>query len=256
MGVPAGYYDPFVKQLTALGHSVVRVHWREENREFPPSHKDYGYAEVAEVDVPAAARYAREQFGTDPIVIGHSLGGQFATISAARGGPYQGIVLIASGTNHWRGYRGVRSLGVLFVYAIFAPLAVRLLGFWPGGRFGFGGRQCARLIRDWARLGRSGRFEPEGATLDHEAALRELALPVLAISTAGDHLVTPRATENLAGKLTGCAISQAHWAHPERKFRGHFAWAKSPNGPAGLIYKWTTDLPAAHKRLPPSRGLS
>ncbi len=238
MGVPASYYDPLVAGLTEAGHPVVRLHWRDEDRSYPKRHKNYGYADLAEVDIPAAAAYTRERFGVDPVVLGHSLGGQVSVISAAKGGPYAGIVVAASGTNYWRGSGLAWALGVGFVSFIFAPIAVRVFGYWPGGRFGFGGRQCSRLIRDWARLGRTGKFLPEGATLDHEAKLRELELPILALTVAGDRYVSPGATTNLIEKLERSHVEHTHWRAPQRENRGHFAWAKATTGPAEIIHEW------------------
>ena len=87
MGTPAKYYDRFVGGLVSLGHPVVRVRWRDEDRDFPLSNPGYGYADLAEVDAPDAINWTRDEFGEDPIVVGHSLGGQIASISAAGSGP-------------------------------------------------------------------------------------------------------------------------------------------------------------------------
>lgn len=239
MGVPADYYDEFVPQLTAKGHPVVRVHWRDEDRSFPKAHPDYGYADIAEIDVPAAAQYARERFSADPIVCGHSLGGQIAGISSAKGGPYAGIVVLASGSNYWRGSGAAWAFGVAFMTFFFAPLIVRIFGYWPGGWLGFGGRQCSGVMRDWARFGRTGKFLLEGATVDHEAGLRELDLPILALTVAGDRYVSPGATNNLISKFEHCVVEHKHWRAPMREHRGHFRWAKAPSGPAEIIEEWT-----------------
>jgi predicted alpha/beta hydrolase len=93
MGTPAKYYDRFVKGLVERGHPVVRVRWRDEDRDFPIDNPEYGYADLAEVDAPAAIAWTRERFGEDPLVVGHSLGGQIASISAAGSGPLAGIAV-------------------------------------------------------------------------------------------------------------------------------------------------------------------
>lgn len=238
MGVPARFYSRFAGELAAAGHPVVRVHWRDEDRDFPKRNPGYGYAHLAEVDVPAAARYTRERFGADPVVVGHSLGGQIAATSAVEGGPYAGIVILASGTNHWRGSGPLWALGLLFVCCFWAPLVVRLVGFWPGMRFGFGGRQPRQMMLDWSRLGRTGKFLPAGARVDHERALAELSLPVLAFSVAGDHYVTPGAMQNLTKKLTGCEVDHVHWRAENHDQRGHFNWAKAEDGPSRELLAW------------------
>jgi predicted alpha/beta hydrolase len=238
MGVPAKYYDTFVGTLCTLGHPVVRVRWRDEDREFPINNPGYGYADLAEVDAPAAITWARETFGEEPIVCGHSLGGQIATISAAKAGPTAGLVLIASGTNYWRG-SGLRwALGVGIVSWLVAPVIVRIFGYWPGGRLGFGGRQTKTVIRDWARLGRTGRFEPDHASVDHEAALGEIATPVLSLTIAKDQYVSIGATEQLLRKLGRASITREHWRPEEHGHRGHFHWVRAEHGPAEIIHRW------------------
>ncbi len=237
MGTPAKYYDRFVKALVDRGHAVVRVRWRDEDREFPINNPNYGYADLAEVDAPAAINWTREEFGEDPIVLGHSLGGQIASISAAGSGPLTGIAVIASGTNYWRG-SGIRwGLGVGAV-SVVAPLIVRAFGYWPGGRLGFGGRQSATVIRDWARLGRTGRFEPEHAKTDLEGGLKKYDGPVLSLTISGDIYVSKGATESLLTKLSAAQIERHRWSPDERSHRGHFGWTRAESKPAEIIHEW------------------
>ncbi|MBJ7458044.1 MAG: alpha/beta fold hydrolase [Thermoleophilaceae bacterium] len=239
MGTPAKYYDRFVGGLVSLGHPVVRVRWRDEDRDFPLAHPEYGYAELAEVDVPAAVDWTRERFGEDPIVLGHSLGGQIASISAAGSGPLAGIALIASGTNYWRGSGLLWALGVGTV-SLVAPLIVHVVGFWPGGRLRFGGRQPATVIRDWARLGRTGRFAPEDAQTDLEARLREYEGPLLSLTISGDVYVSKGATESLLAKMPDAQLERRHWKPDEHAYRGHFGWTRAEREPAEFIHDWAT----------------
>lgn len=241
MGTPAKYYDRFVAGLVSLGHPVVRVRWRDEDRDFPINNPDYGYADLAEVDAPAAIAWAREAFGEDPIVCGHSLGGQIASIAAAGSKPIAGIAIIASGTNYWRG-SGVRWAVGVGAVSVFAPLVVRTLGHWPGGRLGFGGRQTAGVIRDWARLGRTGRFEPDHAKTDLEGSLREYDGPYLALTIAGDELVGRGATDHLLCKLPNAKIERKRWSPDERSHRGHFGWTRAESKPAEIIHEWATRI--------------
>ncbi|MFT4048699.1 MAG: hypothetical protein QM648_02540 [Solirubrobacterales bacterium] len=242
MGVPAKYYDVFVRGLNRLGHPVVRVRWRDEERSFPVEHPEFGYADLAEHDAPDAITWTREQFGESPLLIGHSLGGQIASMSAAGSLPLAGLGVIASGTNHWRGSGFRWAIGVGIMSWIVAPLIVRAVGYWPGGRLGFGGRQAKTLMLDWARLGRTGRFEPSRATTDFEAGLRSLELPVLALNIASDIYVSRGATENLLGKMPAASITREYWKSESRANRGHFHWVKAEHGPAEIVHEWAKDI--------------
>lgn len=238
MGVPAKYYDKLTANFNRLGHPVVRLRWRDEDRQYPIDHPEHGYADLAELDAPYAVAQARELFGEDPVIVGHSLGGQIASIGAAKCGPIAGIAIVASGSNYWRGVSLRWALGIGFVTAVVAPSVVKVVGYWPGGRLNFGGRQAATMMRDWARFGRTGKFLLEGATIDHEAALKELSVPVLAMSIAGDHYVPLAAQENLLVKLENCEIERVHWRPENRSHRGHFNWVRADEGPAELIHGW------------------
>lgn len=238
MGVPARYYNSFAAQLVKLGHPVARAHWRDEDREFPLANPEYGYADLAEVDVPEAVATVRAEFGSDPVVVGHSLGGQIAVLSAANSQPLPGIVIIASGSNYWRGSGPQWAVSVGFASAVVPPL-VKLFGYWPGGRFKFGGRQPARLMRDWARLGRTGRFEPEAAQTDLEQRLVEVTTPVFAMTVAGDTYVSEAATSNLLAKLPAASRTERwHWRPEDRHQRGHFNWVRPGTEPARRIHEW------------------
>lgn len=241
MGTPAKYYDRFVRGLIERGHPVVRVRWRDEDRDFPLNNPNYGYADLAEVDAPAAINWTREQFGEDPIVVGHSLGGQIASISAAGSGPLAGIAVIASGTNYWRG-SGLRWALSVGAVSVIAPLIVRIFGYWPGGRLRFGGRQTANVMRDWARLGRTGRFEPEHAKTDLEGSLKQYDGPFLSLTIRGDAYVSKGATESLLAKLTSAKIERQHWKPEEHSHRGHFGWTRADSEPAEIIHSWATSV--------------
>lgn len=247
MGVPARVYTSFAEHLVALGHPVARVHWRDEDREFPLEHPDYGYADLAERDVPQAVAAVRDRYASDPLVVGHSLGGQIATIAAARSGPLAGVAIIASGSNYWRGSGAQWALAVGFASTLAAPIAVRAFGYWPGGRFKFGGRQPARLMRDWARLGRTGRFELEGESFDHEAALKDFTHPVLSIAVSGDTYVSEGAADNLLGKLVNAeSIERVYWKPEDKHQRGHFNWVRPGDWPAQRIHDWCESLAEKH----------
>src|SRR5262249_12479992 len=80
-------------------------------------------------------------------------------------------------------------------------------GVWPG--WGFGGRQAAGVIRDWAATSRSGRY-PRLGGVDVDAALAGVDTPVLAIDVEGDDLTPAGTMDYFAGKLG--AATRAHYS--------------------------------------------
>ncbi|MFG2698291.1 alpha/beta fold hydrolase [Kitasatospora sp. NPDC048407] len=242
LGVPAGYYAPFCAELAARGVATVAVDLRGQGESGPPADRrsTHGYHALAARDFPAVTAAARARFGPDvPLfLLGHSIGGQAAVLAAAREPKaVDGLVLVASGTVDFRGFTGIARLRVLASTQLLALIAT-LWGYWPGHRLGFGGRQPARLMRDWARLGRTGRFAPAGADLDYEQALAAVSLPVLAVSLPGDHLAPASAVDRLVAKLPAAQVERRHHTPANGESADHVRWARSGGGIAELITGW------------------
>ncbi|MFI1293610.1 alpha/beta fold hydrolase [Streptomyces sp. NPDC020792] len=242
LGVTASYYAPFCAALAAQGIAVVAADLRGQGNSRPRTGRAarYGYHELATRDWPALVTAARERFGADvPLfLLGHSIGGQISVLHTALGPKgVDGLVLVAAGSVDHRGFSGAARLRVL-AGTQFVALVASLWGYWPGHRLGFGGRQPARLMRDWARICRTGRFMPAGADVDYEAAFSAVTLPVLAISVTGDDLAPRGAVDRLCAKLPSAAVQRWHY-HPEDGKRvGHVRWARSGAAVAERIADW------------------
>lgn len=239
LGVPADYYLSFARGLAKRGFdmAVGELRGNGDSAPKPTSASTYGYHELVSCDLPAIFDAVRERFpGRTSYLLGHSMGGQLATMYAARSGDdLGGLILVASGTPYYRGYRGVTGPGMLVGTAAVSVTA-NLTGVWPGdrlGQVGFG-RQSKVLISDWARLARTGRFVPMDADIDYENHIAGLRLPVLSITVAGDELTPPSAARHLLGKMAAAEIST--W-HEQRKL-GHNGWIREPDTLVDRIETW------------------
>ena len=143
-------------------------------------------------------------------------------------------MLVASGSPHWRGFPAPRR-PVVFALSHLAPVVAKLVGHFPGDRLGFGGREARRLMADWSRLARTGRFLPTGASHDFEAALATLACPILAVAIEGDAYSPPAAVERLCAKLPAARLERWQWRAPRAGTRWHFQWARRPDAIADRI---------------------
>ncbi|MEU2040101.1 alpha/beta hydrolase family protein [Nocardia niwae] len=241
LGVPAGYYELFGAGLAARGFDVAigELRGNGDSRPKPSSASTYGYHELVSVDFPAIFEVVREQFpDSTPYLLGHSMGGQLGVMYAARiRGRLGGLVLVASGTPYYRGYRGLSGPGML-VGTTAISLTANLAGFWPGDRVSMGfGRQSKVLISDWARLARTGRFVPVGADIDYEERIARLKLPVLSITMTGDDLTPPSSAEHLLEKLPNAEVTR--WRQPEPL--GHNGWIRQHASTVDQIEKWLRD---------------
>ncbi|MFC4126127.1 alpha/beta hydrolase family protein [Nocardia rhizosphaerae] len=242
LAVPGEFYEYFGDKLAQRGFDVAigELRGNGDSTHRPDAESAYGYHELASVDFPAILQVVRDRFpGSTPYLLGHSMGGQLAVMYAARArGRIAGLILIASGTPYFRGYRGVLAPGMLVGTAAVA-VASNLAGFWPGdmlGRRAFG-RQSKVLMSDWARLARTGRFVPVGADIDYEERIARLKFPVLSITVAADELAPQSSADHLLSKLPAAEVTR--WFQPEPL--GHNGWITNPDTTVEVIERWLRD---------------
>jgi len=231
LGVPISYYELFLGELADAGHTVHGL----ELRGMPNSsitnvrRTDFGYHDLLTLDIPAAIAAMPAQ----PVaVVGHSLGGQLALLYAAMN-PHVEVPLVAiasgssfHGTVATRRGRRIRRRQVAAV-----PVIVRTLGYFPGHRLGFGGRQPKSIMRDWALEGRTGRYAD-----DLEPGLAALSSRVLTITLEGDRLITQAAAAHLSDRLVLAQVTHTHLdrSHNGGELFDHFRWAR--RNPAPIVH--------------------
>ena len=239
MGVPAGYYDGFAGLLTDAGFAVAVADLRGTGASTPHADRRsrYGYAELVD-DVGALLA---ELDADAPLLIGHSLGGHAAALHLALGGTGAGLVLIASGTPYSRLYSG-RAGAIVRGIAVTVSATSAMLGYWPGHRMGFGGRQARGLMRDWGYMVRTGRF-PTLSAVDVEARLADVKVPVLGISIADDTYTPAQTLDHFCAKFTGAPVTRHHYTRAESGApMNHFRWTRASTALVPHIAAFTATL--------------
>jgi len=239
LGVPLSYYRPLFEHWTARGRHLFGVEWRGMPQSPVASlrREPFGYSHLVRHDLPAVHRLDAVASAGELVLVGHSLGGHVALLSTAAGlvAP-SAVVTIATGTSsgasqasHWGRVR--RRIGTQFVRT-----ASDVLGYWPGHRLGFGGRQPKPMMHDFAYEARHGRYRLTGDPTDYEAALATLDQPALLLALAGDPLMPLLGVDHLAGRLP----THVHRAGVDTGLAGdHFAWArKAPEPVVSTIETW------------------
>ena len=233
MGAPSRVYGRLARELVRHGVQVCTPDWRGVDSSSMRASRscDYGYLHLVEHDLPAVIATLRERFPETPVWLGgHSLGGQLSLLGAAANpAGVAGIVLVASGSVHLpcysRKYRlHVRSL------VLMSRIASAALGYFPGGRIGFAGREASGVMRDWSHVALTGEYRLRGSAFNYEQALRKLKIPVLALNFRSDLWSPISATRALLSKLPGSSPVHWHWGKAEAggvEF-DHFSWTKQP----------------------------
>jgi predicted alpha/beta hydrolase len=246
LGANVEFYRPLADAWAALGYRVAAVELRggKQSSVRDVRAHNFGYHEILNVDLPAIVGRCRAEAGGRPVLLaGHSLGGQFALLYASRHpSDADGVVLLAGGSNYYgamlsAGQRFTRYLGLRTVRTI-----NRALGFFPGDKLGFGGRQPFHIIHDWTHEALTGTYRVIGDATDYDAALSRLTLPVLFVSLRGDALVPKCSADFLARKLPRAQVTQVELQANDGAPYHHFRWAKQPGAILARVDEWVGAL--------------
>ena len=237
LGVPVRHYLPLAEALAKRGMAVALHEWRglgSSDRRAARG-QSWGYRELLEKDMPAGVDVARQRWPGLPLWLGgHSLGGQLACLwSGQHVAEVAGLALVASGAPFWR--RFPRGPLIALSYLV-VPWLARVLGYFPGRRFGFGGNEARGVMCDWARSGLSGRYQPMGITDDLEGGMAQARFPVLNLRLVDDWLVPPGSVDWLLGKMPHA--EQVREVMDVRSLgvrADHFAWMKTPEAVAAWL---------------------
>lgn len=240
MGVPAGYYGPFVDELARHGLAAGVADYTGQGESWPHvgRRRDLGYDDLAHGWLPAVVDAVREEHDGPVVALGHSLGGHLLAAHLAGATPaVDAAVLIGSGTPHWRAQQGLKTLA----QTQFIALVARLCGYWPGARLGFGGTQAVTLMREWAAFSRTGRLAPGGR--DIAPGLGDRTLPLLVVDLDNDTLAPPAAVDELVGFFASAGVERftfAKAAGDPGKPVDHYSFARSPEIIGERIAAWVT----------------
>ena len=240
MGLSARLFIRFAQSLARRGIDVFIHEWRGNGSSSQRASRqsNWGYPALLG-DIDSARRAVAERCAGDYLLAGHSLGSQFACLSAAvnpKG--VRGLVIIAGGSPYWRAFPWPMK-GVMIATMFAFPALGSTFGYYPGKRVGFAGNEARDVMADWARSARSGEYRPSGMDADLEAGLRDLRVPVLALDMADDWFVPAGSLKWLAGKLAGCELStRVVEAESGGEKADHYAWMKHPEATADAIDRW------------------
>ncbi len=160
MGMPAQYYMHFAKLLTASSGKATYVHewrgagsssWRADRK------TNWDFLQVLE-DMEVSLAQLTERTQKMPILIGHSLGGQLAAVLSARSHEViQHTITIGASTPYWKAWQGTRRISMR-LSSLVAPTICDMVGYFPGKRLGFAGREARGTIKDWCATVRTGQY--------------------------------------------------------------------------------------------------
>lgn len=252
LGVPAGYYTPFMETLTRHGWGAIIADPPGQGDSKPnlKQHQNYGYHYLATTLIPLLVHTARHHLNPQHLTyLGHSVGGHWLLTHLAHHRPdltdpdFAGIALIASGSAHWRHYNTTTGIQNL-LRARAATLISNNLGLFPGDSLGLGARQPAQIMADWATMTQDGILP--GVELAEVDSLRRFVGPVLAVDCAGDRVSPAASVDALLDFIPQATVTRQHLATP----RGHVRWAREPDSAVDALISWSEQSASAQALAP------
>lgn len=243
MGVRASFYELFALKLSEQGFNAITADWRGHGHSSvrPSRRIDFGYEDIIR-DLKELIEQTDLWFpNTKKILVGHSLGGQIASLFTSRySNIIGGLILITSCSVYYKGWSKGIALKLRLAGIIFYPIS-RIVGHFPGDRIGFGGKEARTIMKDWCHNASYGKYKLANSEYDYELALNNLRAMVLSISIDDDNFASKDAVKNLHEKFNDeSAILHLHLTSAETKISNldHFNWAKKPDYFVQLIQNW------------------
>lgn len=142
-------------------------------------------------------------------------------------------------------FHGITRLQLRFMIAA-VPAIMAALGYYPGNRMGFGGREARRLMADWLVMARENRYSAQGMEdQDLERRVQSDSCPVLSIYCDRDDLAPLSAIEGVTSRLKNHRIESFEITSEALGVRAdHTAWARHPAIAAKAIGQWINEQTA------------
>lgn len=239
LGLRASFYKTFGEVMAAAGVDCFVMELRGQGRSSLRASRrcDYGFRETLADDLPAVRAWLQDQHPGTILLGGHSLGGHYSAMAAAGLPGLRGVLLVATGSPWIGAFRG-RTRRQLRLLCALIPALHALLGYFPGEQLGFGGRDGRRLMRDWRHLALHNEYRAEGLAVDFEAAIRAVAVPVLAIHFEADDYAPVAAVRALTDRFRSPLRRQCLDAAQLGERADHFRWARRPQALVEHVLDW------------------
>lgn len=241
LGVRASYYRKLCGALNELGFATAAVDLpgHGESPVRANRRRDWGYVPVIEHYASALRAVHAATPDLPKFIVGHSIGGQVALMTAGMDIPgLRGVVVVASGCPYWRTWDGAEAYRIRAATWT-CSLMARSLGVFPGDKVGFGGREPKTLIVQWAHAAQTGKYAH--GSFDGDALLAKPGPPTLGIRVEGDALAPERSVKLTLDRLKARDVSFERW-NTAPHGGDHNRWPSEPGHVASRVSAFADGL--------------
>lgn len=228
MGVAQKFYTQFAEWLAGQGYHVTTFDYRGIGFSAPASLRGYpvNIFDWARQDCATMIDRVKSQFPDLPLHwIGHSLGGQLLGLIPNRD-RIERVITIATGTGYWLENTWRTKSVVWWLWFIIVPLALRVVGYFPGKRLRKVGDLPFGVMQQWRRwcLSRDYVVGAEGDQV--RAAYASVRTPMLSLSFTDDEMMSAKGIKSLHGLYVNAPVEYRRITPREIGARhiGHFGF--------------------------------
>jgi predicted alpha/beta hydrolase len=242
LGVKARFYQTLAQELQQQGQSTLLFEQRGHGQSELRASRDnnWSYSDYLKVDLHSVISWINQRGEDGPITLaGHSMGGHMSLCYAAMNPKQiQQVILLGCGSPWKKAYHGFTRLQLSLLNVLTAMIPV-LLGYYPGHRLGFGGREARDFIRDWRNLLNHNQYSSVAMTENIEQLINEYEGNILSLSFDNDHFAPDKSIQQVLKKLNSATVESMRFVSSELGYRAdHFSWAKQPKQVAEEMIRW------------------
>jgi predicted alpha/beta hydrolase len=228
MGVAQNYYAHFAEWLAAQGFLVATFDYRGIGQSAPRSLRGFNIDifDWATQDCAAVIDFVKARLPQAPLYwIGHSLGGQLLGLIPNRE-RIDRVLTVATGSGYWRENSWQTKRFVWWLWYVAAPLALKLLGYFPGKRLRKVGDLPRGVMAQWRRWCLSREYVVGAEGDEVRAAYASVRTPILSLSFTDDEMMSARGIRSLHGLYASAPIEYRRIAPREIGAQriGHFGF--------------------------------
>ena len=201
MGVRRTFYDGFARWLAGRGVAAAVLDYRGTggSRPLRLEAMEARLPDLARLDLPAAGERLAERHPDRPrTYVGHSLGAQLFGL-LPEPNRYRRMLMVASGSAHWRLWPVPDRWAVAAMWYVVVPLLTRTYGHFPARLVGMGDELPAGVARDWARWARHPAYAVDEKGRPLREGFRSYRGKIRAVNFTDDPFAPRPSAEELLG---------------------------------------------------------